>query len=318
MKSSRRFKSIAGFVPFLILCFLAACPKTPLVAPVVTPAGPATAALAPVIADNQGKTEEAVKALKGSLSKVSASANVIGDVNATQAPGPATEGIHQEAELQKFIAGPPTAEDDAAALKRKLIIQAGDLTTIKSQYSQADIEAKAQKDRADKAEEAARLSNLAVGDAQKKAAAEQAQLQAKLQKQIDDINAQANARIQAAESGLKKLQLLIFFGGGAFLFVAGMVILVAAVNVPMFGPKAGIALMIAGGGLIALGIVISEVQNFIDAHPWIVGAGIAGVAVLVAIAGALMYSNHQHHLNTLNPAPATPAVPATSSNPPKT
>ena len=317
MKPRRSIKSIAGFVPFLILCFLAACPKTPIVAPVVTPTGPATAALAPMIADNQGKTDEAVKALKGSLSKVSASAGVIVDVNATQAPGPATEGVHQEAELQKSIAGPPTAEDDAAALKRKMIIQAGDLTTIRSQYVQADTEAKAQKDRADKAEEAARLSNLAVGDAQKKAQTEQAQLQAKLQKQIDDITVQANERIQAAESGLKRLQLLIFFGGGALLFVAGMVILVAAVNIPMFGPKAGIALMIAGAGLIALGIVISEVQNFIDNHPWIIGAGIGGAALLVAIAGALMYSNHQHSMNPQSPK-VEPTVPATSATPAKT
>ena len=77
--------------------------------------------------------------------------------------------------------------------------------------------------------------------------------------------------------------------------------MLTASTVPMFGPKAGFALLGAGGGLITVGIIINQVQNFFDAHPYIIGG-----AVIVCILGAgtaivLMYSNHLHHVSTIQP-----------------
>lgn len=93
----------------------------------------------------------------------------------------------------------------------------------------------------------------------------------------------------------------IFFGVGALCVVAGIVILVLggqyAAIYPTLGPKAGFCAIGAGLVLISIGIAINAIERALDNHPWIVGIGCGVSILLLAIAGAMIYSNH-HHVTT--------------------
>lgn len=289
----------------LILCGWGPCQPKPI-APPVAPVGPVPAvSVAPVNGELKAANEQ-LAAGKAALSKVSASAGAITTINEGQPPGPRTDGVKNEAGLITTVAGEPTPEDKAAAAVRAQVVAEGNAKKIAAAYATAQTEAQKAKDRADKAESDLATANTALAAVPAQIEAAIAKAQADAQKKSDAAfaaqKAQADARVAAAESNTRKWQLAIFYGLGALLFAGGIIILVAAVNVPMFGPRAGFALMGAGGGLIAFGVAVNAVENFLDQHPWIVGLGLGGIAILVTVALVLVYSNHQHHVSSVAPA----------------
>ena len=304
-------------IPFILgfLCAWGPCQPKP-VQPPVAPVGPVpNVATVPVTNDLTTQTADQA-AKKAVLSKVSASAGAIDTINQGQPPGPRTDGVKGETVLIKTLTGPPTTEDQLAAEQRARIVAEGKADEIAKAYHQAQSDADAQKSRADKAESDLKTANDDLAKVPDRIAAAIKDAQAEAQKKSDaafaQVKADADRRVAEANSATRKLQLAIFFGFGALLFAVGVVVLLTAAQVPMFGPKAGFGLMGAGAGLIAIGVVVSEVQNFIDQHPWIIGAGLGLVGALVVAAAALMFANHHHHLASLSASPAT-ATPAKTS-----
>jgi hypothetical protein len=264
-------------------------------------------AVAPVNDELKAAKEE-VAAKGAALSKAAASAGAITTINDGQPPGPRTDGVKNEAGLISTVAGEPTPEDKAAAAVRAQVVAEGNAQKIAAAYATAQTEAQKAKDRADKAESDLATANTALAAVPQQIADAIKAAQAAAQKKSDDafaaVQRQADARVAAAESTARKWQLAIFYGVGALLLAGGVVVLVAAVNVPMFGPRAGFALMGAGGILIAVGVAVSAVETFIDQHPWIVGAGLGAVGLLVVGAVVLIYANHQHHVSSTATQPA--------------
>jgi hypothetical protein len=258
-------------------------------------------AVAPVNDELKAAKEE-VAAKGAALSKVSANADAITNINSGQPPGNRTDGVASEAKLIKTEAGEPTPEDKAAAALRAQTVAEGNAQKIAALYATAQTEAQQAKDRADKAQAALDAANTALAAVPQQIADAIAKAQADAQKKSDqafaDQKAQYEQQLADAKSSARKWQLAIFYGVGALLLAGGVVVLIAAVNVPMFGPRAGFALMGAGGILIAAGIAVSAVENYIDQHPWIIGTGLGAVALLIVVALVLMYANHQHHVSS--------------------
>ena len=284
----------------LLLCGWGPCQPKP-VAPPVAPVGPVPSVATVPVNTELNAAKEKIAADQSDKSKMAANAEAITSMNSGQPPGARTEGVKQEAALIKTVAGEPTPEDRAAAAKRAQVVAEGNAQAIATQYASAQVEAKTQKTRADKAESDLATANTALAAVPQQIADAIAKAQVEAQKKSDAAFAavqkkQADDRVADAESTARKWQLAICYGVGALLLAGGVVVLVAAVNVPMFGPRAGFALMGAGGTLIAVGVAVSAVQTFIDQHPWIVGAGLGTVGLLVVVAVVLIYSNHQHHL----------------------
>ena len=275
----------------LLLCGWGPCQPKP-VAPPVAPVGPVPSVATVPVNTELNAAKEKIAADQSDKSKMAANAEAITSMNSGQPPGARTEGVKQEAALIKTVAGEPTPEDRAAAAKRAQVVAEGNAQAIATQYASAQVEAKTQKTRADKAESDLATANTALAAVPQQIADAIAKAQVEAQKKSDAafaaVQKQADDRVADA--------LAIFYGVGALLLAGGVVVLVAAVNVPMFGPRAGFALMGAGGILIAVGVAVSAVQTFIDQHPWIVGAGLGTVGLLVVVAVVLIYSNHQHHL----------------------
>ena len=275
----------------LLLCGWGPCQPKP-VAPPVAPVSPVPSVATVPVNTELNAAKEKIAADQSDKSKMAANAEAITSMNSGQPPGARTEGVKQEAALIKTVAGEPTPEDRAAAAKRAQVVAEGNAQAIATQYASAQVEAKTQKTRADKAESDLATANTALAAVPQQIADAIAKAQVEAQKKSDAafaaVQKQADDRVADA--------LAIFYGVGALLLAGGVVVLVAAVNVPMFGPRAGFALMGAGGILIAVGVAVSAVQTFIDQHPWIVGAGLGTVGLLVVVAVVLIYSNHQHHL----------------------
>lgn len=153
---------------------------------------------------------------------------------------------------------------------------------------------------------------MALAAAQSAAAAEQAALKAHYQAELDTLTATANARVAAArKAGEDKARAeqnhwvtIIFFSLSALGVAGGIVVLVTASSIPMFGPKAGFALVGAGIGLACVGIAITQIQNFLYNHPWFVGVTAAVCLSALAVAGGLMWANHHHAITAAETKPA--------------
>jgi hypothetical protein len=274
-----------------LLCFalLSTCsPEASIKAPVVAPAGDATKAVPGAIA--VGQQAEAER-----FSKVAASAEAIVAINAGQPAGARTDGVTAEAELIKRTAGAPSDADRIAALERARTVAEGKAADIAAAYTTARSAADIAKAKADAAEQALTAALAA-------AATEQEAQRARLQQEMDRIATEANARVAAAvKAGLdearawqRRVVTILTFGLGALLIAGGVVVTMTATSIPMFGPKAGLGLIGAGGALVVLGIIITQVQNFIEDHPWITGIFLGTCGLATAIAVSLMYANHKH------------------------
>lgn len=268
-----------------------------LTPPVVAPAGPATAAVDPAVKKDQD-------AHAAALSKISAAAGNIVVLNTGQPTGPKTDGVNNEAVLIVDLAGQPTAADRLAASERARIVAEGDAAKIAAAYAKATTEADVLKADAKRAKD-----DLAT--AQDAAKAEQAAQAAKFQDAFNKQAKDANDRIlaiqreaeQRAKAEQTKWVTIIFFGVGALFIAGGIVVLVTAASVPMFGPKAGFGIIGAGVGLSGVGIVINQVQNFLFNHPWVVGTGVFICIAAFLLACGLMISNYLHHKDSLTATP---------------
>lgn len=274
-----------------LLCFalLQSCsPQAPIAAPVVAPAGDAAKAV-------PGAIEAERAASAGKLSKVAASAESVLAINDTQPPGVRTQGVRAEAELILRTAGQPAAEDRIVALERARIVAEGKVEEITKAYSMATTAS-------DLATARAAAAQKALDNALTAAAIEQEAQRARLQAELTRITAEANERVAAAtrraqeeaRAWQRKLITIITFGFGALLIAGGCVVQFTAASIPMFGPKAGMILIGAGGALVVLGIIITQVQDFLDDHPWVTGAFLIATALAVVASVALMYANHKH------------------------
>lgn len=276
--------------------------------PVVAPVGPATAAVDPAIAATIKAQEGQLAANQAVLSKVSASAGAITSINSGQPIGPRTDGIAGEATLIRSVAGEPTAADALAASERARIVAEGKAADIAKAYASAAQQAQEAAKALVSTQAALDSANAALSAQQASAKAEQATQAASLQRTIDKIQADANARVAAAESKTRTIQQAILFGLGAILFAGGMVVLLGMASIPSFGPRAGFALLAAGAGLIAVGVVVSTVQTFLDRHPWVVGTAIGVCAILTTVAACLVYGNHKAHQEAVKVAALPPTV----------
>jgi len=277
---------------------------------VVAPVGPDTKLETEAINAHLAKTDQAVAQFGGALSKVSASAGAIKTINSGQPAGPRTDGVAGEAGLIQSIAGEPTPADALAASERARIVAEGKAADIAKAYSDANSKAvEAQKALTD-TQTALKASDAALVAAKAAAATEQESLAAKLQARFTQAQKDADARVAAAvakaQAEQQKLITWIFFGGGAALFAGGLAILLLASSVPLFGPKAGISVMGAGGGLIFIGMVMNELNK----HPWILWIAISLCVAAVAGAVGLMISN-QHHQASPTVIPAKIPFPVT-------
>lgn len=269
------------------LCFalVTSCaPVAPIKAPVVAPLGAAAMAV-------PGAIETVKGAEADKLSKVAASAEAIAVLNGGQPAGPRTEGVAAEADLIRRVAGPAAEADRMAALERAAAKAEGRAEEAVKLYALASTEA-------DMAKAKAAAAERALASAVRSAAVEQEAQRARLQQELDRITAEANARVNAANEAWRawqrKLITLLTFGLGVALITGGIVVQITAASIPMFGPKAAMALIISGGALVALGVVITQIQNFLEEHPWVTGAFLGLGALSAVVAGALMYANHKH------------------------
>jgi uncharacterized membrane protein YidH (DUF202 family) len=274
-----------------LLCFalLTSCqPPTPITAPVVAGAGEAARAVPAAIDSERAAAGER-------LSRVAASAEAITAINSGQPASARTDGVAAEAGLILRTAGQPSDVDRLAALDRARLVAEGRATDIAAAYAHASTDAALARTRAEAAEKAL-TSALAA------AAVEQEAQRARLQQELDRIAAEANARVEAAtrraheeaRAWQRKLITIITFGFGVLLIAGGFVVQFTAASIPMFGPKAGIILIGAGGLLVVLGILITQIQNFLDDHPWVTGAFLIVCSLAVVASVALMYANHKH------------------------
>lgn len=293
-------------VPILLLSgcslFRHAPPQT---VTVVAPAGQATKDEGAAIEAHLATLDASLSAFTGALSKVSASAGAIKSINGGQPTGPRTSGVDGEAGIILTVAGPANPVDLLAASERARIVALGNAEAISQSYNTANLAAQDAKKQLGDTQIALTASNQALAKARADALTEQSKLQSQLQASIDAMKRDGDARVAAAQSKAdadqRRLITWIFFGGGALFLAAGIAIMLFASSVPIFGPKAGIAVMGAGAGLIMIGMVMNELAK----HPWIIWTGISLCLAALAVALGLIVSNHFH-------APKTPVTPPTS------
>jgi outer membrane murein-binding lipoprotein Lpp len=101
-------------------------------------------------------------------------------------------------------------------------------------------------------------------------------------------------KLEAAQEE-RRLVSYIFFGAAALLGIAGVIVIMTASSVPMFGPKVGMGLLAAGAVSGVTGVGILALMKQLDEHPWIIWLGLVVILLLVGVAGAIAYTNHQHH-----------------------
>ena len=183
--------------------------------------------------------------------------------------------------LQQTIAGPARPADEADALKRKLAVQSGDLTKIKTAYATAQTDAQKANDRADKAE-------ADLKTAQAKAATEQANAAAVLQKQIDKIQTDADARVKQVQDAERKAWLsklnYVLLGMGALLILAGV-----ATAWLTGGADLAKSLILAAGGALCFGL------DYTLNQPWFQYVAIGSVVLTVIGTGVWAYIEWRDH-----------------------
>lgn len=106
----------------------------------------------------------------------------------------------------------------------------------------------------------------------------------------DEWRAEVERARSEAEAKQRALITWIFFGGSGLCITVGVVVLVFAGSVPMFGPKAAFSCIGAGIGLFLLGILYNELSK----HPMIVYIGSGLSLFLLGAAIIFMIANHQH------------------------
>lgn len=288
--------------PLMItLGFMLAGCQHPVPVQVSAAPGPKAAAVDSALVGEVAALKDSV--LTGKATAASAAGNVYGAQKALAAVNPeqpAKSAAGQELELAQQKLPAPSAEDQLAAEKRVTAILSGKLEEAAGLYKTATAEANAQKAKADLQARDIAERDAAIQKLHADAEAERAANAATLKKAFDDKDA-ALAKVKSdyerkLKSARDRWVTGIFFGLGGLLVAGGIVVLLTATTVPMFGPRAGFALVGAGAGLIGFGIAINQAENFLDAHQWITGLGL-GVVAMAAVAGLiLMYANHQHHL----------------------
>lgn len=292
----------SALISLVVLAVVSGC-STSQKAPVtvVAPAGPATVAQAQAIDDHLQKLTKAADAAADALSKASASAGAIKTMNSGQPEGPRTVGVDGEAGLIQAVAGEPKAADQIAAAERARIVAEGKADQIAKAYAAAQQQADATGKALTDSKAALAESQAALAKAKADAAAEQQQLQAKYQSHIDQMQRDAEKRVEEARSQAKAEQrrqlTWIFFGGAALLTALGIAVMFLGASVPIFGPKAGISLLASGAGLAGLGTIINVVQNFADDHPTAVWATVCVCLAGFAVAIGMMVANHHHALD---------------------
>lgn len=290
----------------LLCLFLGGCESANTPITVVPAQGPEATAL--------GKAQEAqISTLKAEVEQkdrvaASAAGNVYGAQKAKDAilpDQPAKDAVGQELSLASEKLPPPSVEDQLLAEKRVTAILTGKLEEAKALYGNAAAEAAALKAKTDAFTKAIADKDAEIAALKTKAETERIAQAKDLQAKFDAKEAQIKQAVKDAQDQAKKEQRRwitgIFFGLGAIMFAGGVVVLVTAGSVPMFGPKAGFALMGAGGSLITLGIIITQIENFFELHPWIVGGSLIAIALAVVVALSLLWSNHHHDTNPTQP-----------------
>lgn len=127
-------------------------------------------------------------------------------------------------------------------------------------------------------------------------------LRAKAKSEQDEAARAWQQKLDAAHQEARKARdrwiMGIFFGGGALLVIGGVVILVLGAQFsalyPALGPKAAFCALGAGLILISIGIAVNAIQDVLERHPYAVLGVAGGAAVLVSVAGGLIYANHHH------------------------
>ena len=311
MKTKLAALSVAAF----LLCGCAWF-KKPEPITVVTPVGPATAQLNADVSAHLAATDATLAKVASALSQSSASAGAIKTINTGQPPGPRTDGVAGEAGIIQNVAGQPTAADQLAASERARVVAEGKAQDIAAQYQAAQTAALAAQSDLASTKAALAAQNAALAKAQADAQTEQAGLAAKLQAQFDATKRDADARVAAAQSAAKaaaeRMQTVILTGLGALLILAGIASIVYASSIPFLGPRAGALLIGAGVGLITLNVIVRELQDQLDRHPWVLWTGVGLMIALVAVAAGMIYSNQHHAADALKTAltPVTDAAKA--------
>lgn len=276
---------------------------------IVAPTGQATQQAAAAVNQQQQATTTATAATTAALSQAAAAASNIGQFNQANPASPQKDGINGEVQNIKAVTGEPSAADKIAAAERARTVAEGNSATIAKMYEDSKATAAAAGQQLVDARAALEAANRKITATQMAASEEQKTLAAKFQGQIDKVQSDADARVQAAEDKAKKderrLQFWIFVGGGAACISLGIFVIVFASSLPMFGPKAGGGLILAGLGLIATG----KALDFIESHPWIVYTGLGLSAACAIAAIALIYANH-HHAREALAAKAAPLLAA--------
>ncbi len=216
-------------------------------------------ALKAASSEQQSKASAAVEA--------ATSANL---VNPDGAPKTATAG---ELSVASANLPPPEDKDRIEALARVNLALKGDLLSANAEWA--------------KARDAGAALSARVAQLELQVETERKQAAIELQRRIQAIQDEARAKT-------RQTQTYIFFGGGALLIAAAAAILFLGASVPMFGPKAAIAVGGAGLALILVGTLLNAINNFIEQHPYIFWGTLVMAAAGCVAAGALMFANHQH------------------------
>lgn len=130
-----------------------------------------------------------------------------------------------------------------------------------------------------------------------------------LEKQVSDQQAQAALDIQNALSKAQRdadnkqraIITYILFGSSVLCIIAAVVVANFASVVPQFGPRAALGFGVAGGVLFALGMAMRIVERMMNDHPYVFWGSLLGVAIALAAAAVLVYSNHAHHVTSTTP-----------------
>ena len=86
------------------------------------------------------------------------------------------------------------------------------------------------------------------------------------------------------KNGVRRAVTIMLYGLSALLVAGGVVIALLGAKVAIFGPRAGMSVIAAGGSLFALASAFDWLQR----NPWAVGISLA----FLAVGAAFMFANH--------------------------